>query len=177
MPDTAMPEMEAHTQRPETTQEELTKRERTREQIRKLQQELRQREAKDITGAASLAPKTQMLGDARELEQIDPDHKYRYINITDPAKAKVRRHRGYVPVSEQEAEAAGVDARHGNELVLMKIPREQYEARVAAQKKVNKDRLNAHKAEVTKVAEAIVRELRDKHGLDIPVGRLLVSEE
>jgi hypothetical protein len=79
-------------------------------------------------------------------------------------------------VSDEEARDAGVDARHGNELVLMKLPRAEHEKRVAQFAKLGEDRLNAHKAEVRRDAEAIVRELRDKHGLDISLERFLVDE-
>lgn len=160
---------------PPVTQSDIEKREATKAQIRRLQQELREREAKNVSGAASLTPKTQML-DAKAIEEQNPEYHYRYVNIMDPAKSKVRRNRGYVPVSDEEAQAAGVDVRHGSELVLMKIPREEFERREEELEALNKARLDAHKAEVQKAAEAIVRELKDQHGLDYPLDRVLVSE-
>lgn len=173
MPDHAMPEMAPEI--PVTTQKELDSRAATRDKIKKLQQALREREAKDVSGAASLTPKTQML-DAKAIEELHPEYHYRYVNITDPAKSTVRRNRGYVPVSDEEAKEANVAARHGSELVLMKIPRVAYDERVEQLEELNESRLNAHKVEVQRTAEALVRELKDKHGLDIPLERLLVSE-
>lgn len=148
---------------------------RTREAIKALQEKLRRQEAKEVTGAVGMTPKTRMM-DARAIEAQHPDRHFRYVNQTDPAKVQLRRDRGYEPVSEAEAAAAGVSARLGTELVLMSVPRQKFDEQVEKYKKAHEARLQAHKADVTKAAEAIVRELKDKHGLNVPMDRLLVDE-
>lgn len=173
MPEKVMTEMIDHTAK--DTQTELTQRERTRDQIKELQQRLREKEAKDVSGAASLTPKQVML-DQREIAELNPDYHYRLVNTTDPNKAKIRRRQGYVPVSDEEATAAGVDNAIGTELRMMKIPREKHDKRVREIDELHKNRLAAHKTEVQSAAESIVRELKDKHGLDVPLDRLLVDE-
>lgn len=171
MPDQGAVAAEAATSQPEPE----TSVSKTREAIKALSEKLRRQEAKTVAGAPGLEPKTRML-DVRSISEMNPDHHFRYVNVTDPEKVKLRRDRGYVPVSDEEAKEAGVSARHGNELVLMKVPRAEYNRRVEMLRALNQARLRAHKAEVAGAAEAIVRELRDKHGIDIPLERLLVEE-
>lgn len=147
---------------------------RTREAVKALSQKLRDTEAKNLSGAAPRSPRSGLL-DIRELQAMHPEVHYRYVNMTDPQKVRGRRNRGYVPVTDEEAKEGGVDVRIGSELVLMKLPREEYERLVSEQKRINKERLKAHQSEATKAAEAIVRELKDKHGLDVPLERFLVT--
>lgn len=147
----------------------------TRQKLKALADKLRQAEAKEVSGAPSNMSRTRML-DVSVIEKMHPESHYRYVNMTDPQKVSLRKDRGYVPVTDEEAKEAGVAARHGNELVLMKCPREEFERRVELQKRVNKERLAAHKAEVQGVAESLVKQLKDQYGLDVPLNRLMVSE-
>lgn len=147
---------------------------RTRDAVKALSAKLRESEAKNISGAASRSPKAGTL-DIRELQAAHPESHFRYVNMTDPQKVRGRRNRGYVPVTDEEAKECGVETRLGNELVLMKLPREEYERLVSEQKRINKERLKAHQSEAKAAAEAIVRELRDQHGLDVPLERFLVE--
>lgn len=147
----------------------------TRAQLKELADKLRRQEAKEVSGAASSMSKTRML-DVSTIEKMHPEWHYRYVNMTDPEKVRLRRDRGYVPVSDEEAKEADVVARHGNELVLMKCTQEEFRKREQQVKAMNKARLQAHKAEVRGVAERIVKVLKDEHGIDVPLERLMVSE-
>jgi hypothetical protein len=154
---------------PESSREEM------RKKITALADQLRRAEAKTVSGAGSQTPKQRLLS-VSTIEKANPDWHYRYVNMTDPEKVKLRRDRGYVPVSDEEAKKFDIAARHGNDLVLMKIPRADHEKRLAELDAVNYARLNAHKAEVAGAAERIVRELKDKHGIDMDLNRFLVSD-
>lgn len=147
---------------------------RTREAVKALSEKLRKAEAQNLSGAAPRSPRSSTL-DIRELQAANPDWHYRYVNMTDPQKVRSRRNRGYVPVDDAEAKAHNAEVRAGNELVLMKLPKDEYDRRERELKEINKQRLKAHQSEATKVAEAIVRELKDQHGLDVPIERFLVK--
>jgi hypothetical protein len=143
--------------------------------IQKQIEELKHESSKEFGGAESNAPAKSYL-DATPLEKANPDKYYRYANIRNPQKATRRFTRdGFKRVSEDEAREAGVTAKAGN-LVLAECPREVHEERKRRQKETADARLEAHNVMVTKAAEAIAKELRDKHGLKVPVERLLVKE-
>ena len=156
---------------------EDTSQEATRAKIKELSERLRRKEATEVDGAPGLEPKSRLLAGARIMSDQDPDHYYRYVNITDPTKVENRRDRGYVPVTEEEAKKTGTKQFLGKELSLFKIPREEYEKRERSKKELHQARLRAHKADVKRVAESVVRELRDTYGLDIDVERVLVDDE
>jgi hypothetical protein len=113
--------------------------------------------------------------DATALEEKHPDKHFRFVNTSDPGKVQGRVADGYERVSEEDARAAGARSQVG-ESVLMSIPREKYEERVQRQKEVHDSRLKAHQTEVQRAVEAVARELRDRHGINVPVERLLVDE-
>lgn len=165
--------MTAPTKAPEEAKESTSD---TKNRIKQLAEKLRKQEAQDVLGAPSRAPKTAMLSDAKVMDALDPEHHYRYVNITDPEKVKLRRDRGYVPVSDEQAAEAGIVARHGNELVLMKVPIAKFNERVSQFKALNEARLSAHKTEVQGIAMQLVKLLKDKHGIDVPLDRLLVTD-
>lgn len=127
-------------------------------------------EAKTVPGAPTLTPKQQML-DASEVEKRHPDKVIRWVNIRDPQKAESRRVEGYVRLSEAEGGRS-----LGNDLALMAIPRAQHEAKVKAIRKLNDERLNAHRREMESVAESVARQMRDRYGVQIDASRILVDE-
>lgn len=142
--------------------------------LKEIKDRLDREENKRHGGARHMMPKEKML-DLGPIKEKNPDKHYRYVNTSDPAKAQTRVEQGYVAVSEDEAKAAGVRHQVG-EGRLMAIPREAHEERVEEIKEVGERRLKAHKVEVHAAVEAVARELRDRHGIDIPVERLFVDE-
>jgi hypothetical protein len=136
---------------------------------------LKRQEAKEVPGAPTLELKGDLL-DARALEKQNPDKYYRYLNTANKDRMPRRVHQeGFKPVDEKEASAAGVNSRVGN-LVLSEQPREIHDRRVEAQNRENERRLRAHEKHMQQVAEQVSKTLRDKHGIDVPVDRLLVNE-
>lgn len=128
-------------------------------------------EAQQLSGAATLTPKQMML-DLSDLRIKHPDKHFRWVNVKAPGKADSRRLDGYIRVPESEG---GQEL--GGELAVFVTTKANYERRVARIEENNKLRLRAHKAEVERQAEAVVRELRDKYGLKVDLNRILVSEE
>lgn len=143
-------------------------------QLKAIADKLNRQEGQRHSGARERLPKSRML-DARALEEKDKEHHYRYENTDDAGRMQVMMDEGYVSVPEDECEQAGVRAQVG-ELRLIRVPQEIHEETVARQKELAKSRLEAHKVEMRTAAETIVRELRDKHGVDISVDRFLVDE-
>ncbi len=139
------------------------------------QEALARVEAKEVPGALSRTPKQAMIN-AKGLEDENPDKHYRYLSTANKDRMPLRTHaEGYRPVSEEEAEKAGVNARLGN-LILAEQPRKVHDQRVAAQNAENERRLKAHETSMEQVAESVARTLRDKHGMSIDAERLLVKE-
>lgn len=127
-------------------------------------------EARTVPGAPTLTPKQQML-DASDVEKRHPDKVIRWVNIRDPQKAESRRVEGYVRLSEAEGGRS-----LGNDLALMAIPRAAHEAKVQAIRKLNDERLNAHRREMESVAESVAKQMRDRYGVSIDASRILVDE-
>jgi hypothetical protein len=142
--------------------------------LKRIQQKLQSTDNQRFGGAPERMPRARML-DARSIEEKDPAHHYRYVNTDDPGKVQTRMDEGYQSVPEDEARTAGV-RRDVGEGRLMKIPRAQYEERIERQKKLAKDRLEAHKADVRQAVEGVAKELRDRYGIKVDIGRLLVDE-
>lgn len=131
-------------------------------------------EARTIPGAPSLTPKARVL-DASAYERAHPEKYVRYTSTTVPEKMAGRIEEGFSRVDSSEAEKHGVRAEVGP-MVLTEQPRELHEERIERQKARNKELLESHNREVEATAEAVVRQLRDKHGIDVPIDRLLVRE-
>lgn len=143
--------------------------------IGELREKMKRLEATEVPGAPSrMQPGDVLNVDA--LKEVHPESHFRFVNPTDPQKIANRRRRGYVPVTDEEAAAVDLKAKVGNDAILMKQPAEMHEQEVKRLAQLNKERLDAHKAEVTRAAEAVARELHDKHGIDVPVERLMVNE-
>lgn len=126
------------------------------------------------SGAVSRTPKQRMY-DIDKLRAAHPDKHYRYVSIEDDEKAQARLDDGYKPVSEEECAKYGVRVSLGTTRI-MELPKEVADARRAEIDKRTRSRIKASKTEVRQEIEGVARELRDKHGLDIPVERLLVDE-
>lgn len=145
-----------------------------KEVLEELKSKLERAEAKEVPGAPQMEPKGQML-DATEYEARHDDKYIRWCNTTNKEKMEQRRLDGFQPVSEEAAKEAGVSAQLG-EMRLMEQSRERHEARVKRQEQVNADRLKQHNRDVEAAAEAVAKQLRDRHGINVDTDRLLVRE-
>lgn len=132
---------------------------------------LRHIEAQTLSGAAVLTPKDILL-DLSDLQVNHPDRHFRWVNIKAPGNADRRRLNGWLRLPESEG-----GREIGGEVAVFVTTMRMHEHNVAKLKKENKQRLNAHRAEVENAVEAVARELRDKYGLKIDAERILVDEE
>jgi len=131
--------------------------------------ELQEQENKTVFGAPSRTPKQRML-DTKELQEKDPDHHYRFVNIKDPNKASQRIEEGYTRVPVEEG-----GRNLGDEFTLMKIPRSKYEWRIKGQERRNMELLTQHEREVEAVADQLLAQLR-RAGIDISKARVFINE-
>ena len=131
---------------------------------------IKRQESRTIPGADVLTPKQRLL-DASDVQSKHPQSRVRWVSLRDPMKVQARQADGYEILSTEQG-----GRRLGDESVLMACPRETYEARVAAQDRLTQDRLNAHKYELERAVEGVARLLRDKHGLDVDLDRLMIRE-
>lgn len=139
--------------------------------VDKLKQALDKIEAQTLSGAASLTPKELML-DLSDLQKAHPDKHFRWVNIKAPGVADRRRLDGYLRLPESEGGRV-----IGDEVAVFVTSQRIHEHRLAQLKETNKARLSAHQADVERVAEYVVRELRDKYGIKVDLDRILVNEE
>lgn len=119
------------------------------------------------SGAIPRMPKQMML-DASDVAAKRPDKHLRWVSLKDENKVPMRKLEGYSVVPEKDGGRA-----IGSEYVLMEVPREVVEERVARQKAEHERRLNQHNAEWQQQAEAVARELRDKHGIRVSPEQLI----
>ena len=145
-----------------------------RAQLEEAQRKLERLEAKTVSGAPSRAPKARVL-DASKYEKAHPEKYVRYTSTTVPEKMDARIEEGFSRVDPVEAAKHGARAEVGP-MILTEQPRELHEERVERQKVRNKELLHAHDRQVEAVAEAVVRQLHDEHGLDVPIERFLIKE-
>lgn len=131
---------------------------------------LREQEGRSVPGAMVLTPKQTML-DARDVEAKHPDKKLRWVNLRDRQKAESRKIEGYTRLSSDEGGRA-----LGDEMALFFIPRDQHEARVENVRRLNDERLNAHRHEMQAMAESVAKQMRDRYGVSIDANRILVDE-
>lgn len=141
------------------------------ESLSLLKQTLEHVENQMFSGAPNLTPKDVLL-DLSDLAAKHPEMHFRWVNIRAPGKADRRRLDGYIrlPASEGGRELGG-------EIAVFVTSKKIHESRVQRIKDLNKARLKAHRAEVENAVEAIAKELRDKYGLKVDPGRILVDEE
>lgn len=123
------------------------------------------------SGAIPLAPKQMML-DASDVAQKHPDLHLRWVNIKDPQRAATQIMKGYRRLEAEEGGRA-----LGDELALFGISRERFEVITAHNRKVHNERLSAHTKEMENIADAVARELRDRHGIRVDPSRILVNEQ
>ena len=128
---------------------------------------LQRQEAKEVSGAPSRTPKQMML-DASEAKEQNPDKHLRWVSLKDTNKLTSRKAEGYVAIDEEKGGKA-----LGDELVLMGMPKELYEQRLARQKEEAARRISQHNKDWENLAEATARELRDKHGLKVDAKNLM----
>lgn len=136
-----------------------------------LTEALRHVEAQHLSGAPDLTPKDVLL-DLSDLQAKHPEMHFRWTNIKAPGKADRRRLDGYIRLPESEG-----GRELGGEVAIFVTSKKIYDMRVDRIIKMNKQRLQAHRAEVEQAVEAVARELRDKYGLKIDTKRILVDEE
>lgn len=128
---------------------------------------LKRQEAKEVGGAPTRMPKQMML-DASDVAAKHPDKHLRWVSLKDDNKLASRKMEGYVALNEKEGGKT-----LGNELVLMGLPKQLYEQRVARQNAENERRLSQHTKEWENLAESAARELRDRHGIRVDSRDLL----
>lgn len=142
-----------------------------KESLDLLQETLRKVEAQTLSGAPDLTPKDVLL-DLSDLQAKHPDMHFRWGNIKAPGKQQQRRLDGYIRLPESEG-----GRELGGEVAVFVTSKKIFEMRTERIKKLNKARLQAHRAEVEQAVESVAKELRDKYGLKIDTKRILVDEE
>ncbi len=126
----------------------------------------RQEETTGRSGAVPMMPKQMML-DAREVEAKHPDKRIRWVSLSDKNKMASRKAEGYSVLDEKDG-----GRKIGDEMVLMSMPREIYEQRVARQREENERRMNAHQGEWGAQMEAAARDLQDRFGIRVSADQL-----
>ena len=121
-------------------------------------------------GANVLTPKQEMLN-ASDVQAKHPDKRVRWVSMRDAQKIESRKMEGYKIIPSEEG-----GRRLGDDLVLMELPREVYEAKVKQTEKLNEQRLRQHRDEMERVVEGVVKQLRDRHGIQVDTKRILVEE-
>lgn len=156
-----MPETPVANEQPK---EQLSKAEALAKVI-KLREQLQHQAAQEFSGAAPAATATLLL-DKSEAEAKNPGKRVRWVSLKNEMRAAARIAGGYTRLSAEEG------GRQVGNLVLMVLPAEEHVRRVEQIKKLTKDRLDAHNREAEGMAEAMSRELRDRHGINIPPEQL-----
>lgn len=134
--------------------------------VKALKEELKREEAKTgPSGAMPNAPTGQIL-DASGASAANPDKRFRWVSAN---KAMRRQVEGYVRVPEVEG------GKQVGNLILMALPREVYDARVAAVKRLNAERLKSHVREMEEAAEGLAKYLRDEKGINVRAEDILVK--
>lgn len=172
MADNVMTELQAH-QDPKAAKEaeQHADQEQRKQKLDLLSETLKHIENQTLSGAPELTPKEVML-DISDLAAEHPDRHFRWVNIKAPGNADRRRLAGYIRLPEADG-----GRELGGELAIFVTTKRLHDHRVEEIKKMNKQRLQAHRAEVENAVEAVARELRDKYGLKLDADRILVDEE
>lgn len=118
------------------------------------------------SGVVPSMPKKHLLN-IDDAQKQNPNQRIKWVNVNNKEKYELRKANGYEPIPIAEG------GRQVGNLMLHKLPREEYDRRVEEIKRINKDRLSSHKTEVEQAAEGIMRELRDHHGIK---ANILISE-
>jgi len=138
--------------------------------IQAMKAELKRLEAS--TGSSGAVPNTPsaMILDANGVQASHPEKRLRWVSVN---KAQRRQMEGYVRVPESELPEGFGTAARGN-LILMMLPREKYEERVAEIKKRTQERLTMHVKEMENEAEALSKYLRDNRGIKMSAEEILL---
>ena len=131
---------------------------------------LKRAEEKTVVGANVLTPKQALLN-ADSAKERHPDKHLRWVSLRDPMKVQAREAAGYKVLSTEEG-----GRRLSDGLILMGCSKEVYEARVKQIEDLNEQRLNHHRNEMAAAVEGVVRVLRDKHGINVDLNRILVQD-
>lgn len=138
--------------------------------VAELAKKLGRQEQTEIPGADLLTPKQRLL-DASEVQKQNPDLRVRWVSLKNPEKMQSRQAEGYTVIGSDKG-----GRRLGDNLVLMGIPKEKHEARIKREAELNRRRMTQHKDEMSAIVEAVARELRDRHGINVNPNRILVQE-
>jgi hypothetical protein len=133
----------------------------------------------DLTpGATVRAHKARMI-DTAPFDKAHPEYHHRFVNVKNTDKATSRMIEGYVAVPMHDPKSPNpkhYGRRLGDELVLMRIPRAQYNARMAEIRRTTSSRERAHVDEVEAVADQVLHALRAR-GMNVPArARVLINE-
>lgn len=137
--------------------------------VQEIAKKLNRVEETTVVGVASLTPK-QSLIDASAVQKQHSNSRVRWVSLRDPQKIESRKAEGYTIVPADQG-----GRRLGDALVLMEIPRAQYDAKIKQQEAMNKARLHQHKDEMQRVVESVVKQMRDR-GIDVSKARILIEE-
>lgn len=137
------------------------------QELKEQKEKLAKAEANTVPGASLMSPKQNLLN-ASDVEAAHPDMRVRWLNTKNAEKVITRQAEGYVRLSETEGGRS-----LGGEMALFAIPKAQHEARVKRQEQMNQDRLVQHERDAERMADAIARELRDKHGISVSPDKLM----
>lgn len=148
-----------------TLTERLTE---ARQQREALDREASKREA----GAPVLTPKAHLLrADEARNNEANKHYHLRWVNISDPVRAKIREEMGYerVPMDEGGAQL-------GTEYVLFRLPEEVAKQREANLLALSRARLAAPTKEMERMAENVAKILHDKYDIHVDSNKILVNE-
>lgn len=133
--------------------------------IKSMQAELKRMEATSGPSGAMSNEPTAVVLDASRQQASSPDKRFRWVHVTKAARRQVQ---GYTRVSEADG------GRQVGNLILMTLPREEYDRRLEHQRKINRERLTVHNREVEEVAEGIAKYLRDEKGINVRTEDILL---
>ncbi len=119
------------------------------------------------SGAIPRMPKQMML-DASEAKEKNPNMHLRWVTLRDPNKVASRKLDGYVEIAAKDG-----GKRIGDEMVLMGLPKDQYEQRRAQLDLESRRRLVQHQKQWEDEAEGMAKMLRDKHGITVTAEQLM----
>lgn len=133
-------------------------------------QALRRTEEKEVPGLQVRTPRARLL-DASDVQKKHPDLHLRWVNIKDPEKVEARKEEGYKRLTTEEG-----GRQIGDALALFGIPKEVAQAKVHNFRRQDRIKLDAHRKAMQEAAEAGVRELRDKGGIQVDTEKVLIDE-
>jgi hypothetical protein len=131
--------------------------------------ELKEHEAKAVSGAPILMPRSQLLEAPTAVDQ-NPDSHLRWVNEQAPGRADAAIGMGYRKLGYEEG------GRQVGELALYAVNRETHATRVVNREEVMKAMMDKHRQDVKQTAEEVIRYLRDTHGIKVKERDILINE-